>query len=248
MGQQGRGHDDRVRRLAAVLAEHGPPPGPSFPCSYLPARQARQVLIALEDPPPGTYHALMDLNFRRLGRLFYRPECEGCRECRMIRVPVAAFRPSRSQRRCRARNADLAVSVEAPAPTPEKHELYRRYLESRHQGQMDGSREEFEGFLYSSCVETVEVVYRLEGRVVGVGIVDAEPQAWSAVYFYFDTLLERRGLGVFNVLWLIEECRRRGVPHMYLGFYIRECARMSYKAGYRPCELRAPDGTWQRGA
>jgi leucyl-tRNA---protein transferase len=245
MGRQGT-HDQRVRRLAAVLEQHGPPPGPSFPCAYLPGREARQVLIAIDQPPPGTYHALMDLNFRRLGRVFYRPECDGCQECRMIRVPVASFRPSRSQRRGEATNADLAVSLETPSASDEKHDLYRRYLEARHEGQMDGSREEFDGFLYSSCVETREVVYRLEGRVVAVGIVDTEPQAWSAVYCYFDPALERRGLGVFNVLWLIEACRRRRVPYLYLGFYVQGCARMNYKARYRPCEVLSPDAHWQR--
>jgi arginine-tRNA-protein transferase len=245
IGKQGA-HQERVRRLAGLLEQHGPAPGPAFPCSYLPGREARQVLIAIKEPPPGTYHALMDLNFRRLGRVFYRPQCGACHECRMIRVPVASFRPSRAQRRCRARNADLAVTLERPVATDEKHELYRRYLEARHQGQMDGSREEFEGFLYSSCLETREVVYRLEDRVVAVGIVDTEPDAWSAVYCYFDAELERRALGVFNVLWLIEECRRRGVAHLYLGFYVQDCARMSYKAGYRPCELLAPDGRWER--
>jgi leucyl-tRNA---protein transferase len=246
MGRQGL-HEERVRRLAALLAQHGPAPGPPFPCSYLPGRQARQLVIAIDRPPPGTYHALMDLNFRRLGRVFYRPECGACRECRMIRVPVASFRPSRAQRRCRAHNADLAVRLERPAATPEKHELYRRYLEARHEGQMDGSREEFEGFLYSSCLETREVEYRLEGRVVAVGIVDTEPDAWSAVYCYFEPDLERRSLGVFNVLWLLDECRRREVPYLYLGFYVQGCSRMSYKAGYRPHELREPGGDWAAG-
>jgi arginyl-tRNA--protein-N-Asp/Glu arginylyltransferase len=247
VGRDASRHDEQVKRLAAVLAQHGPPPGPSFPCAYLPGREARQVLIAIEKPPPGAYHALMDLNFRRLGHVFYRPECDGCQACRMIRVPVADFRPSRAQRRCRARNADLEVTVGEPDATPEKHDLYRRYLGARHEGQMDGSQEEFEGFLYSSCLETVEVTYRLQGRVVAVGIADAEPQAWSAVYCYFDPDLGRRALGVFNVLRLLEECRRRAIAHLYLGFYVQDCARMNYKAGYRPHEIRRSDGTWARG-
>jgi arginyl-tRNA--protein-N-Asp/Glu arginylyltransferase len=245
VGRDASHHDERVRRLAAVLAKHGPPPGPAFDCPYLPGRQARQVLIAIDQPAPGTYNALMDLNFRRLGRLFYRPECDGCQECRMIRVSSTAFRPTRSQRRCWARNADVQVEAGPPEPSAEKHDLYRRYLAARHEGQMDGSQEEFEGFLYSSCIETLEVVYRIEDRLAAVGIVDAEPEAWSAVYCYFDPDLERRALGVFNVLWLLEECRRRGIPNLYLGFYVQDCARMSYKAGYRPHEIRRADGTWQ---
>jgi arginine-tRNA-protein transferase len=34
------------------------------------------------------------------------------------------------------------------------------------------------------------------------------------------------------------------MPHLYLGYYVRGCARMSYKAGYRPCEVLR-EGRWQ---
>ena len=37
---------------------------------------------------PGVYHALMDLNFRRLGPVFYRTRCEGCDQCRMLRIRI----------------------------------------------------------------------------------------------------------------------------------------------------------------
>jgi leucyl-tRNA---protein transferase len=237
----GAAHESLARRLQQALAKAAPAPGEAFPCPYLPGRPARRVVLAAE-PLPGVYHALMDSNFRRLGPVFYRPACDGCAECRMLRLVVSDFRPSRAQRRCAARNRDLAVELVEPRPTPEKHALYRRYLETRHDGQMDGSTEEFERFLYESPIDSVEAVYRLEGRIVGVGIVDREPLAWSAVYCYFEPDLPGRSLGVFNVLTLVEECRRREVPYLYLGYYVRGCAAMAYKASYRPHELLKEDG------
>jgi arginine-tRNA-protein transferase len=186
----------------------------------------------------------MDLNFRRLGPVFYRPQCGRCAECRMIRVSVAEFRPSRAQRRCRTRNRDLSVEVTTPMASAEKQELYRRYLGARHDGQMDGSSEEFEGFLCASRVRTVEIDYRAGGRLLAVGIADVEPLAMSAVYCFFDPEAASRSLGVFNVLWMIEECRRRGLPHLYLGYYVRESRKMSYKALYRPHEVLGGDGHW----
>jgi arginine-tRNA-protein transferase len=237
-------HERRTRALAGQLARVEPHPGPAFPCPYLPDRWARHVTLAPGTVSPGAYHALMDLNFRRLGPVFYRPACDGCRECRMLRLPVAGFRPSRSQRRCLARNRDVSVEVGAPVATEEKRRLYARYLQARHDGEMDGSPEEFEGFLYTSRIRTVELSYRAGGRLIGAGIADVEPLAMSAVYFYFDPGEARRAPGVFNVLRLLEECRRRGLPHLYLGFYVRGCAKMSYKAGYRPAELLGPDGAW----
>lgn len=230
--------------MAQAIERRGPPPGEAFRCPYLPGRMARHVTLIPSPLAPGVYHSLMDLNFRRLGPVFYRPQCDACRECRMIRVPVAEFTRSRSQRRCGARNADVSVEVGLPEPSEEKHRLYQRYLDARHDGQMDGSLFEFHDFLYTSAVDTIEVLYRAGGRLIGVGIADVEPLSMSAVYCYFAPEEARRAVGVFNVLWMIEECRRRGLPHLYLGYYVRDCGRMSYKAGYRPCEVLEPDGRW----
>jgi leucyl-tRNA---protein transferase len=238
-------HAERTRRLAELLAAHGPRPGRAFPCPYLPAQEARQRLVLPSPLVPGLYHSLMDLNYRRLGPLFYEPACPSCDACRMIRVPVAAFRPSRAQRRCLLRNADVEVKAGEPLATAEKHDLYRRYLESRHDGQMDGSADEFLSFLYSSPIRSREMTYRVSGRLVSVGIVDEEPLAWSAVYCYFDPDLPKRSLGVLNVLRLIEACRAAGAAWLYLGYYVRESPRMSYKAGYRPCEVLGRDGVWR---
>jgi leucyl-tRNA---protein transferase len=239
-------HTDRTELLAQAIARQGPAAGPPFPCPYLSGRNARNLIVVPSPMVPGVYHSLMDLNFRRLGAVFYRPACPGCEECRSIRVPVADFHVSRAQRRCLRRNADVTVSVAPPAPSEEKRQLYKRYLEQRHDGQMDGSPSEFYGFLYSSTVQTLEVCYRAEDRLLGVGVVDIEPEAMSAVYCYFDPEPRERSLGVFNVLWLLAECRRRGIPHLYLGYYVSGSQKMSYKSRYRPYELLAADGGWTR--
>jgi arginine-tRNA-protein transferase len=140
----------------------------------------------------------------------------------------------------------LTVEIGVPVPTEAKRRLYKRYLEGRHDGQMDGSRAEFHGFLYSTSVCTLELAYLRGGNLLGVGLADLEPQAMSAVYCYFEPEATSRALGVFNVLSMIEECRRRGVPHLYLGYYVRECGKMSYKAGYRPYEILDERGGWDR--
>jgi arginyl-tRNA--protein-N-Asp/Glu arginylyltransferase len=235
---------ERLRRSL----RHRPAPGPPFPCPYLPGREARHQTLLASTCPPGLYTGLMDLNFRRLGPLVYRPACDACAECRQLRVPVATFRPSRSQKRCQARNRDLAVTTGTPRLTDEELALYERYLRERHDGQMTGSREELEGFLYVSGIETLEVCYRSEDRLVAVGIADVEPRALSAVYCYFDPELSARGLGTFNVLWLLGEAQRRRAAHVYLGYYVAGASTMEYKAGYQPCELLRPDGSWERRA
>ena len=113
---------------------------------------------------------------------------------------------------------------------------------------MSGGREEFESFLYAGPPLTREWVYRAEGRIIAVGIADVEPQALSAVYFYFDPDEAARSPGVLNVLSLIDECRRRGVPFLYLGYYVAGSPNMAYKAGYRPNEVLGEDGRWRPGS
>jgi arginine-tRNA-protein transferase len=243
---RGLTHEKRTRMLARAIQRQQTKPGEAFPCPYLPGRRARHVVVGASRLVPGLYHSLMDLNFRRIGPVFYRPSCESCQECRMLRVPVAEFRPSRAQRRCLAASDGVSVEIGAPVATEEKRRVYERYLGARHDGQMDGSPAEFEGFLYSSSIETLEFVYRVEGRLLGVGIADLEPLALSAVYFYFEPAESRRSPGVLNVLRLIEECRRRGLPHLYLGFYVQGCRKMSYKTSFRPCELLTGEGQWVR--
>jgi len=231
-------------RLAAVLDSLGLEPSSPSPCPYLPDRDSRLVVVRPERLPASLYQLFLDLNFRRLGGVVYRPQCDGCRACRQLRVDVAGFRPNRAQRRCWRKNASVTAAVGRPRPTDEKHALYRRYLQARHDGQMSGSREEFNDFLHDAASFTEEVVFGLEGRLLGCGIFDATPQALSAVYFYFDPELNSRSPGVFNVLWLVQECRRRGLPWLYLGYHVASSPSMEYKASFRPCQTLGEDVRW----
>jgi arginine-tRNA-protein transferase len=43
-------------------------------------------------------------------------------------------------------------------------------------------------------------------------------------------------LGVYAVLWEIEEARRLQFDWIYLGYWIKECKKMSYKVEYQPLE------------
>src|SRR5215470_3725131 len=204
--------------------------GPEHPCAYLPGRTAKDVFCIDPTVDAAGYRKLMDAGYRRSGRIFYRPVCDGCRECVAIRVPVAEFVPSKSQRRVLRRNADVRVEVGRPRATDRKWELFCAYQTDCHEGKMCDARGDFEHFLYDSPIETLEFTYWIGRRLAGVGIVDACPGCLSSVYFFYDPGESRRSLGVFSALREIEECRRRRLAHWYIGFYIRQCASMNYKA------------------
>lgn len=231
-----------ARMIATTLCQTGA----EFPCPYVPGRSARFSGFDCDRPlPEGLYDSLMQVNFRRNGSVVYRPNCRGCDACRMIRIPARGLELSRAQKRCLHRNEDVTVTMEAARPTDEKHALYRRYLETRHASAspdddaMDGSREEFESFLYTSCVDTFDIVFRdADEKLLAVSVVDREPRSLSAVYCYFDPEESRtRSLGVFNILTLVEEARRQGLDHVYLGYWIADSRKMSYKSAFKPSEI-----------
>ena len=215
------------------------------PCPYLPGLVARERAFRAERLDGDGYHALMDRGFRRTGDVFYAMECEGCRRCVPLRVPVATFAPSRSQRRALRRNADVTLTVRPPECSEAKFALYQRYLAAQHPtSAADPDYESFRASMYAEVVDTVEAVYEVAGRTVAISLLDVCAQSVSAVYHFYDPDFADRSLGVYSALAEIDWTRQLGVSHYYLGFWVEGAATMAYKAAYRPHELLV-DGVWR---
>jgi len=76
--------------------------------------------------------------------------------------------------------------------------------------------------------------------------VDALPEGLSAIYFYYDPRERNRSPGTFNVLSILREAAARGLPHVYLGYYVEGCRSLEYKARFCPNEVLGEDGVWRR--
>jgi arginyl-tRNA--protein-N-Asp/Glu arginylyltransferase len=208
-------------------------------CDYLPGQRARMAYVSPRvGLDPARYSRLAASGFRRSGDLVYRPHCPECAACVPVRIPVAQFTPSRAQRRALKANADLRV-VQKPDLYDDRHyELYIRYLGTRHaDGQMALSTpEDYIQFVGSGWGDTGLYEF-LEGNALrAVAVVDHLEDGLSAVYTFYDPEAERRSLGTYAVLWQIAEAKRRGLPWVYLGFWVKECRKMAYKDLFRPLE------------
>ncbi|MEW6132917.1 MAG: arginyltransferase [Pseudomonadota bacterium] len=217
-----------------------------YPCSYLQEREARsQVAAPAHLIDQRAYSRLIREGFRRSGHYTYRPHCHGCRQCVPVRVEVARFLPSRSQKRNFRSNQALTARILPLEFHDEHYALYRRYQRMRHAGggmDRDDSGQ-YSQFLLSSHVDTSLVEFRDGDRLVMVAVVDRVDDGLSAVYTFFDPELEKRGLGTYAVLWQIELARSLGLPHVYLGYWIRESRKMAYKTNYRPLQGLV-EGVW----
>ncbi|WP_018881849.1 MULTISPECIES: arginyltransferase [unclassified Thioalkalivibrio] len=226
-------------------------------CPYLDDREMQSLLV---DPAVSLggarFGQLLAEGFRRSGQFVYRHHCPECAACVPVRIPVARFRPNRSQRRCLDRNQDLAVAIRRPPEQPgtgpaadldEHMPLFSRYQTARHAGggmeQM--GHEEYAGMLahHNGPVDLIE--FRQAGTLVAVAVTDRTPQGLSAMYSFFDPDQPRRGLGTLAILTQVAHAHRLGLPHVYLGYWIDQAPKMEYKTRFQPLEGRM-DGVWRR--
>ncbi|MBF0245554.1 MAG: arginyltransferase [Planctomycetes bacterium] len=215
------------------------------PCPYLEGQRSSELAALSRNMSPVAYQDLMDRGFRRSGSVFYRPDCASCHSCQPIRVPVDTFTPSRSQRRVRQRNVGVRIAIGSPRLDEERLALYHRYLSARHARKEACTADEYSEFFLTSPLDTLEMSYYCEQRLLGVGLVDLCPGSLSSVYFYFDPDWSKDSPGVFSGLCEIELCRALKLPFWYLGFFVRDCRSMEYKARFRPCEILGEDGVWK---
>jgi len=214
------------------------------PCGYWPERIARDLVLDPRDPRLAHWYPLaLSWGFRRSGDIVYRPHCSGCRACVAVRIPVARFRPDRSQRRCLARNADVEMRVLPAHRTDEQLALYRRYLGARHAGggmETHGASE-FDQFLIGRWstgrfLEFREPAAHGAGRLLAMAVTDVTDDALSAVYTCYEPQASGRGLGTLAILRQIDWARREGRSHVYLGYWIAGHPKMDYKRRFQPLE------------
>ncbi len=210
------------------------------PCSYLSDKQATTAFVDPKHPiDTATYSHLSTIGFRRSGQYIYAPRCASCKSCIPVRVPVVGFQPTRSQKRCLKRNSDICATIETDINLNEHYSLYQKYIDTRHSdGDMyPATMAQYRDFIGKpwECSRFIE--FRLGKKLVACAVSDWLDDGLSAIYTYYDPDLSLRSLGTLAILRQIEITREQALDYLYLGYWIRDSAKMTYKSKFRPSEL-----------
>lgn len=231
--------------MRVLLKQHSPP----HQCPYLRDRQATMEYQYVSSLSGAEYETLMNRGYRKFGPVVFRPDCQGCSECRPIRIPVAEFRPDRSQRRAWKANEHLRVEYAAPTCNDVRMSLYERYHDA--QTIRKGwpvrlaDEEEYSFSHVTNPLQGVEISLWEGEALRAIVLCDLTPNTVSGVYHYYDPDLYPQGIGTACMLHTIELARRLEKRWAYFGFFVEGCESMAYKSRFRPFELMGIDGVWQ---
>ncbi|CAA7040320.1 unnamed protein product [Microthlaspi erraticum] len=162
----------------------------------------------------------------------------------------------------KARKLKLEMNLKRSSFDPEEHALYKRYQLRVHNDKPGHVVESsYRRFLVDSPLIYVQPSgdenvppcgfgsfhqqYRVDGRLIAVGVVDILPKCLSSVYLFWDPDYAFLSLGKYSAMQEINWVRENqahcpSLQYYYLGYYIHSCSKMRYKAAYRPSELLCP--------
>lgn len=214
------------------------------PCPYLPGKRERKAFTSLSVSDADSLHnTLSQSGFRRSQGIAYRPACPACNACRSVRVDAQKFSYSRSQRRVLSRNSDLVRTPVPATPTRTQFRLLKAYLKDRHDGggMSEMTFRDYVNMVADSPVRSVIFEYRLgsdpDSPLIACSITDVLRDGLSMVYTFYDPRESRRSLGRMMILDHIRYVRELGLPHVYLGYWIKGSDKMDYKREYTPLEV-----------
>ena len=185
---------------------------------------------------------------RRTGEFIYQTRCPSCNACQPARVVCNDYVFSKNAKRVLTKNDRLfKQTFSPPRSDSERIALFNLHRRSRGLANND-SDIDHEGYQWGfvrSCMNSFEITYWLDEKLVCVALCDLGKTSLSAVYTFYDPGFADNSIGTYSVLKQIQYCQKRGLEHLYLGYYVEDSPHMRYKARFAPQE-RLINGEWKR--
>lgn len=208
-------------------------------CSYLENSQQTTHYKIIENCSTNQCQNLIERGFRRFGKMYFRPTCSTCNECQSIKIDVQNFTFSKSMRRVMKKASHIRSYIQKPTLTKEHLALFEKYHLFMHEKKGWDYNQTTAQSYYNSFVNGhnefgYEVLYFDEERLVGVDLVDVLEDGVSSIYFYYDPEYTPYSLGKLSLYNQIKFAAKSNKKWIYLGYYVKDCPSLSYKAHYKP--------------
>jgi arginine-tRNA-protein transferase len=208
-------------------------------CSYLDNLEQTMHYKIIENCSKNKCQEFIHRGFRRFGKMYFRPICTACDECKSIKIDVKNFKFSKSQRRVINKAKHIKSMIQKPSLTKEHIELFEKYhLHMRNEKGWDYTPTSAQGY-YNSFVSGAndfgyEILYFDEDKLIGVDLVDILPNSVSSIYFYYDPDYKKYALGKLSMYMQIKFAEQSDKDWIYMGYYVKDCPSLSYKSHYEP--------------
>ena len=213
-----------------------------YECAYLPDKMVRMRYKYVLSPTKTFCSAVIKRGWRRFGKYYFYPTCNGCNACKSLRIDVKNFKPSRSQKRSQKRNKETQIIIQKPSLSTMHIQLYNKF--HAYKSQKDGWKQKsisyneyHENFVDGAGNFGKEVLYIVDDKLVGVDLIDILDDGISAIYFFYDPDYPKLSLGTYSLLYQIELARILGLDWIYLGYWVDGCKAFSYKPNFQPEEI-----------
>jgi arginine-tRNA-protein transferase len=193
---------------------------------------------------------LWSQGWRHFGTEFFRynyqfPAQGGIQAIWPLRLDLAAFRPSKSQRRVLRRNADADIRIVPAVVDPEREAMFLRHS-TRFIDNIPDSLRVFMPAAEPARVpcQCLSVEVRAAGRLIAVSYLDIGRASVSSVYAMFEPDASWRSPGTLTLLAEIQWAAAQGKRWLYPGYATREPSAYDYKKRLRPLYYYDWRGSW----
>ena len=211
-------------------------------CAYLPQKRARMQYKYISNCSSVLNSQLVKRGWRRFGEYFSRPQCMNCQECLNLRIDAQNFEFSRNDRRTLKKNTNTKVIIRQPSITAEHLNLYNKYhkIMEEKKGWKHynlSMQSYYELYIAGHGEFGKEILYFIDNKLVGVDLVDVVEDGLSSIYCFYDPDYDKFSLGRYSLYQQILLTLHHNMRWVYLGYYVKDCPSLSYKANYKPYEI-----------
>jgi len=198
---------------------------------------------------PVQFDTLLANGWRHFGNHFFRYSYGyyelDVRRVIPLRVRLAQFSLSKSQRRTIRRNSDLKAIVRPIEITEQVEDLFDRHKQRFKTGVPESVYDFLSLRPSIEPVEAIEVAVYDKDKIVATSYLDVGDKSNSGIYAMFDPSASSRRLGIFTMLKEIELSIESGKEFYYQGYAYEGPSFYDYKKQFSGSEAFDWRGTWE---